>query len=131
MMPTDEPCFSVSAAVPFFEMRKFIADRKPKLLILENVKGLLAPNSETNSSPIDFVWRGRKIHEEPGPNPVENPLAPEGVLRLCATLRGLRSPSDLIGSRECMGQDRIGKSLALRSAPFKGCARHMCVRTKV
>ena len=107
MMPTDEPRFSVSAAVPFFEMRKFIADRKPKLLILENVKGLLAPNPETNSTPIDFVWRGRKIQEEPGPNPVENPLAPEGVLRLCATLRGLRSPSDLIGSRECMGQDRI------------------------
>ena len=39
--------FSDPAAVPFFEVRKFIADRKPKLLILENVKGLLAPNPET------------------------------------------------------------------------------------
>ena len=43
-------CFSDPAAVPFFEMRKFIADRKPKLLILENVKGLLAPNPETSST---------------------------------------------------------------------------------
>ena len=45
-------------------MKKFTADRKPKLLILENVKGLLAPNPETNSTPIDFVWRGRNPDSE-------------------------------------------------------------------
>ncbi|CAE7281350.1 Hmox2 [Symbiodinium sp. KB8] len=52
-------CFTEPAAVPFFEMRKFIAERRPRLVILENVKGLLAPNPETEHPPIDFILRGR------------------------------------------------------------------------
>eukprot|EP00913_Durusdinium_trenchii_P011601 g10895.t1 len=52
-------CFTEPAAAPFFEMRKFIAERRPRLVILENVRGLLAPNPETDSSPIDFILRGR------------------------------------------------------------------------
>ncbi|CAK0903092.1 unnamed protein product [Prorocentrum cordatum] len=52
-------CFTDPAAKPFFEMRKFIADRRPRLVILENVRGLLAPNPETDASPIEFILRGK------------------------------------------------------------------------
>ncbi|CAE7269360.1 banIM [Symbiodinium pilosum] len=52
-------CFTEPAAAPFFEMRKFIAERRPRLVILENVRGLLAPNPETEHPPIDFILRGR------------------------------------------------------------------------
>lgn len=52
-------CFTEPAAVPFFEMRKFIAERRPRLVILENVRGLLAPNPETDHPPIDFILRGK------------------------------------------------------------------------
>ena len=52
-------CFTEPAAKPFFEMRKFIAERRPRLVLLENVRGLLAPNPETDHPPIDFILRGR------------------------------------------------------------------------
>eukprot|EP00439_Symbiodinium_sp_Y106_P045959 s4776_g5.t2 len=52
-------CFTEPAAAPFFEMRKFIAVRRPRLVILENVRGLLAPNPETKDTPMDFILRGK------------------------------------------------------------------------
>ncbi|CAE8640292.1 unnamed protein product [Polarella glacialis] len=52
-------CFTEPAAKPFFEMRKFIAERRPRFVILENVRGLLAPNPETEHPPIDFILRGK------------------------------------------------------------------------
>ncbi|CAE7578899.1 CHT1 [Symbiodinium sp. CCMP2592] len=52
-------CFTEPAAAPFFEMRKFIAARRPRLVILENVRGLLAPNPETKDTPMDFILRGK------------------------------------------------------------------------
>ena len=54
-------CFSDPSAIPFFEMRKFIKLRKPRLVILENVRGLLAPNPDTEdrSTPMDFILRGK------------------------------------------------------------------------
>jgi len=52
-------CFTEPAAKPFFEMRKFIAARRPRFIILENVRGLLAPNPETDCAPIEFILRGR------------------------------------------------------------------------
>ncbi|CAL1167672.1 unnamed protein product [Cladocopium goreaui] len=60
---------------------KFIAERRPRLVILENVRGLLAPNPETDHPPIDFILRGKnpeawlKVKREgcydviPGENP--------------------------------------------------------------
>ncbi|CAE7938046.1 CHT1, partial [Symbiodinium sp. KB8] len=52
-------CFTEPAAAPFFEMRKFIAARRPRMVILENVRGLLAPNPETKDTPMDFILRGK------------------------------------------------------------------------
>ncbi|CAE7264645.1 sinIM, partial [Symbiodinium natans] len=69
-------CFSEPAAVPFFEMRKFIAARRPRLVILENVRGLLAPNPETEERPIDFILRGRNPEDSaqcyPGTRPKDD-----------------------------------------------------------
>ncbi|CAE7021908.1 Hmox2 [Symbiodinium sp. CCMP2456] len=59
---------------------KFIAERRPRLVILENVKGLLAPNPETEHPPIDFILRGR------------NPAAWAAILYLPTCLLSLRMP---------------------------------------